>query len=120
MMNIEEVTSVIFFSTVEIKDYNIMIYEKKIYDQPVKNDLMTYGSTRKIAAGQGDDNITDCLPGYNHFKNYYKMIAIGLSKQQALDADPKAIQQNNFTANVDQTGFYRRNYESIVILFFLI
>ena len=34
-------------------------------------------------------------------KNYYKMIAIDLSKQQALDPDPKAIQQINFTANLD-------------------
>ena len=32
------------------------------------------------------------------------MIAIDLSKQQALDADPKAIQQINFTANLDRTG----------------
>ena len=32
------------------------------------------------------------------------MIAIDLSKQQALDADPRAIQQINFTANVDRDG----------------
>ena len=32
------------------------------------------------------------------------MIAIDLSKQQALDADPRAIQQINFTANVDRGG----------------
>ena len=32
------------------------------------------------------------------------MIAIGLSKQQALDAYPRAIQQINFTANLDRTG----------------
>ena len=32
------------------------------------------------------------------------MIAIDLSKQQALDADPKAIQQINFTANLDRDG----------------
>ena len=36
---------------------------------------------------------------YNHFKEYYKMIVIDLSKQQALDADPKEIQQINFTEN---------------------
>ena len=35
---------------------------------------------------------------------YYKTIAINLSKQQALDADPKAINQINFTANLDQEG----------------
>ena len=32
------------------------------------------------------------------------MIAVDLSKQQALDADPRAIQQTNFTANLDRTG----------------
>ena len=32
------------------------------------------------------------------------MIAIDLSKQQALDADPRAIQQINFTANLDREG----------------
>ena len=32
------------------------------------------------------------------------MIAIDLNKQQALDADPKAIQQINFSANLDQGG----------------
>ena len=32
------------------------------------------------------------------------MIAIDLSKQQAPDADPRAIQQINFTANLDRAG----------------
>ena len=56
----------------------------------------------KIKAGQGDDYTTGCLLEYNYFKKYYKMIAISLSKQQALDADPKAIQQINFTGNLEQ------------------
>ena len=47
---------------------------------------------------------TGCLLDYICVKNYYKMIAIDLSKQQALDADPKAIQQINFTANLDRAG----------------
>ena len=38
---------------------------------------------------------------YNCFKNYYKRIAIDLSKPQALDADQKATQQINFTGNLD-------------------
>ena len=41
---------------------------------------------------------------YIYFKNYYKIIAVGLSKQQALDADPKAIKQINFTANLEARG----------------
>ena len=32
------------------------------------------------------------------------MIIVDLSKQQAVDADPKAIQQINFTANLDRAG----------------
>ena len=45
-----------------------------------------------------------CLIIYPYFKNSYKMIAIDLSKQQALDADPRAIQQINFTANLDRAS----------------
>ena len=41
---------------------------------------------------------------YSYFKNHYKLIEIDLSKQQALDSDPRAIQQINFTANLDRTG----------------
>ena len=39
---------------------------------------------------------------YSYFKDHYKIVAINLSKQQALDADPRAIQQINFTANLDR------------------
>ena len=48
-------------------------------------------------SSKGDDYTTGCLLDYNYFKKHYKMIIIDLSKQQALDADPKAIQQINFT-----------------------
>ena len=41
---------------------------------------------------------------YSYFKENYKMIAIDLSKQQALDGDLRAIQQINFTANLDRAG----------------
>ena len=58
--------------------------------------LKTYDNIRKITTGQGDDCITGCLQDYICFKKRYKMIAIDLSKQQALDADPKAMQQFNF------------------------
>ena len=87
-----------------MKDYNVMIDGKYFFDQPVKNDKITFENIRKIATGQGDDYTTGCLLDHIYFKNYYKMIAIDLSKQQALDADPKAIQQINFTANLDRDG----------------
>ena len=85
-----------------------MIDGKNFFDQPVNNDKVTYDNIRKIATGPGDDYTTGCLLDYIYFKKYYKMIAVDLSKQQALDADPKAIQQINFTANLDRanTRFY--------------
>ena len=81
-----------------------MIGGKNVFDQPVKSDKVTYENIRKITIGQGDDYTTGCLLDYTYFKKYYKMIAIDLSKQQALDADPRAIQQINFTANLDRDG----------------
>ena len=93
-----------YILNVEIKDYNVMIDGKNVFDQPVKNDKVTYENIRKITIGQGDDYTTGCLLDYTYFKKYYKMIAIDLSKQQALDADPKAIQQINFTVNLNTEG----------------
>ena len=77
---------------------------KTVFDQPINSNIKTYGNIRKIATGQGDDYTTRCLLDYSYFKDHYKMIAIDLSKQQALDANPRAIQQINFTANLDKAG----------------
>ena len=90
--------------TVEIKDYNIMINGENFFDQPIKNNKVTYENIRKIATGQGDDYTTGCLLDYPYFMDTYKMISVDLSKQQTLDADPRAIQQINFTANLDRVG----------------
>ena len=68
-----------------------MVDRKNLFDQPVKTNKVTYENIRKIATGRGDDYTTGCLLDYIYFKNYYKMIAVDLSKQQARDADPKAI-----------------------------
>ena len=93
-----------YLPTVEIKDYNIVINGENFFDQPIKSNKITYDNIRKIATGQGDDYTTGCLSDYPHFANTYKMIAVDLNKQQALDADPRAIQQINFTANLDRAG----------------
>ena len=55
---------------VEIKDYNVMIDGKNVFDQPVKNDKITYEKIRKVATGQGDDYTAGCLLDYIYFKNY--------------------------------------------------
>ena len=96
--------SIYYLPKVEIKDYNVLIDGKNFFDQPINSMTKTYENIRKIATGQGDDYTTGCLLDYPYFKDHYKMIAIDLSKQQALDADPRAIQQINFTANLDRSG----------------
>ena len=81
-----------------------MIDGKNFFDQPVQNKKVTYEKVRRVTTAHGNDYTTDCLLDYTYFKKYFKMIAVDLSKQQALDADPKAIQQINFTANLDTAG----------------
>ena len=81
-----------------------MIDGKTVFDQPVNNTIKTYENIRKITIGQGNDYTTRCLLDYTYFKKYYKMIAVDLSKRQALDADLKAAQQITFTANLDRGG----------------
>ena len=93
-----------YLPTIEIKDYNIMINNENFFDQPIKNNKVTYENIRKVATGQGDDYTTGCLLDYPYFADTYKMIAVDLSKQQALVADPRAIQQINFTANLERAG----------------
>ena len=93
-----------YLPIVEIKDYNIMINVENFFDQPIRNNKVTYDNIRKIVTGQGDDYTTGCLLDYPYFANTYKMIAVDLSKQQALNADPRAIQQINFTAILDRAG----------------
>ena len=80
-----------------------MINGENFFDQPTKNKV-TYENIRKIATGHGDDYTSVFLLDYTYFIESYKMIAVDLSKQQALDADPRAIQQINFTENLDRAG----------------
>ena len=78
-----------------------MIDGKNFFDQPINSELR---NIRKIATGKGDDYTTGCLLDYSYFKENYKVIAIDLSKQQAFDADPRAIHQISFAKNLDRAG----------------
>ena len=82
-----------------------MIDGRNFFDQPINSMSKTYEIVKKIATGKGDDYRTGCLLDYPYFKDNYKtMIAIDLRKQQTLDADPRKIQQINFTADLDRDG----------------
>ena len=68
-----------------------MIDGRNFFDQTIKNDLRTYDNIRKILTDQGDDYTTGSLLDYPYLEKYYKLVAIDISKQQKLDADPKSI-----------------------------
>ena len=96
--------STFYLPKVELKDYNVMIDDRNFFDQRINGMYKTYENIRKIATGKGDDYTTGCLLDYHYFKENYKMSAIDLTRQNELDADPRAIQQINFTANLDSAG----------------
>ena len=78
-----------------IKSFNVIIIGKNFYDQPVNSSIKRYEEIRKL---------TTCLVNYEYNNNHYRLIAVDLSRQKELDADPKAIQQIEFDGqlkNVD-------------------
>ena len=75
-----------------------MVDGKNFFDQEINDYTETYDNIRNIATGKGDDYTTGCLLDFSYFKDHYKMVAIDLSQKQALDADPRAIEQMNFTS----------------------
>ena len=73
---------------------------ENMIDQPVKSDnMITLITFEKLQ--QVQEMITPYLLDYNYFNQHHKMIATDLSKQQALDADPKAMQEIYFTGNLE-------------------
>ena len=97
-----------------------MIDVQNLFHQPVRNNLRIYDNIQKVTTGQGDDYATGYLLDYNYFNKHYKMIAIDLKKQQALDADPKAMQQINFTGNLVHENNDGQNVNNNTKLFFII
>ena len=61
-----------YLPNAEMKDYNIMINGENFFDQPIKNNKVTYENIRKVATGKGDDYATGCLLDYSYFADAYK------------------------------------------------
>ena len=66
--------------------------------------IKQYNEVRKIWTGQADGHTTGCLLDYWYFKVNYRLIAVDLSKQKALDVDTRAIQQIVFQGIVGGGG----------------
>ena len=85
-----------FLPRVDITKYNVLIDGKNFYDQPINDQMKKYDEIRKIATEQGYNYTIGCLRDYQYFKDHYQLVAVDLSKQKELDADPGAIQQIEF------------------------
>ena len=83
--NVRESHKQYYLPNVEINDYNLIIHGRNFFYQPIINDYTT-----------------GYLLDYPYFKKYCKLVAIDLRKQQKLNADPREIQQINFTGNLDR------------------
>ena len=75
--------------------------EEIIDDQPIGDQIKKYNEIKEIATGQRDDYTTGCLSDYQYFKDHYHSIAVDLSKQKELDADPRTIQHIEFYGMLD-------------------
>ena len=95
-----------FLPRLKIKNYNIKIDGRNYYDQSINDLIKQYDEVRKVSTGQGDDYTTGCLFDFAYFEKNYRLINGDLSKQKALDADSRAIQQVVFTGKTEmQLGF---------------
>ena len=86
-----------FLPRVKIENYNIEIDGRNFCDQPINDSIKQYDEVRKVSTGQGDDYTAGCLLDFAYSAKNYRLITADLSKQKALDADSRAIQQIIFT-----------------------
>ena len=94
-----------YLPRIDITKHNVLIDGRNFYDQPINNKIRQYDEIRKVAIGKVDNYATGCLLDYKYFKDFYKLVAIDLSKQKELDADPRAIQQIEFYSKLSADLF---------------
>ena len=85
-----------YLPRIDFKKYNVIIDGQIFYDNPIKRDIEKYREFKKVMIGKGEDYTTGSLLDYDYFEKHYKLVAVDLSKQKELDADPRAIQQIEF------------------------
>ena len=93
-----------FLPRVKIENCNIEIDGRNFYDQLINDSIKQYDEIRKISTGQGDDYTIGRLLDFAYFEKKYRLIGADLSKQKALEADPRAIQQIIFTSKIKSTA----------------
>ena len=82
-----------YLPRIDLNKYNVIIDGRNFNDNPIESDIEKYRELKKVMIGKGEDYTTGSLLNYNYFDKHYKLVAVDLSKQKELDADPRAIQQ---------------------------
>ena len=85
-----------YLPRIDFEKYNVIIDGSNLYDNPIESDIEKYRELKKVMIGKGEDYTTGSLLDLNYFDKHYKLVAVDLSKQKELDADPRAIQQIEF------------------------
>ena len=85
-----------YLPRIDLNKYNVIIDGRNFYDNPIESGIEKYRELKKVMIGKGEDYTIGSLLDYDYFKKNYKLVAVDLSKQKELDADPRAIQQIEF------------------------
>ena len=85
-----------YLPTIDLEKYNVIIDGRNFYDNPIESAIEKFRELKKVMIGKGEDYTTGSLLDFNYFDKHYKLVAVDLSKQKELDADPRAIQQIEF------------------------
>ena len=91
-----------YLPKVMVKDYNVIIDKLPFFDLPTKTEEEAY--EKIIDISRNNKYTTGNLLDYDYFKKYYKLIAIDLSKQQALQENGDLIQQINFIGRLENAA----------------
>ena len=84
-----------------IKSHNVIISGDNFYDQKLSSDVKRSEEIGNLTTGQSEYYTTECFLDYDYIKNHYILIAVDLSRQKKLDADPKVIQQIEFVGKFE-------------------
>ena len=89
--------------------------EKNLYDHATDSDMKRIEEIIKLTTVQGEDYSPGCLLDQDYVKkNHYRLIAVDLSRQKELHADPQAIQQMEFVGQLKKLNNANVNPESML------
>ena len=91
-----------YLPKVMVKDFNVIMDKLEFFDLSIKTEEEAY--EKIIDISRNNEYTTGNLLDYDYFKKYYKLIAIDLSKQQALQENEDLIQQINFIGRLKEAA----------------